>query len=232
MTMHPNDRMDLMNAHNGIEYHVVGESGAKIIYSALTIAPTENIWRVLDFGCGHGRIARHLRGLFPSGDMYFLDIDPGASQFCAAQFGGEAVQAHTDFSELDLPNNIDLIWLGSVFTHIDDRRIRILFDKLTKSLSRGGILVGTFHGSFAIKRHAVKPMIDEAKWKTIMDGYESSGIGWAHYDGASGAGDWGLSLTSPGYVMSLAEVNQNIRLVGYFDKAWANFHDVAIWTRL
>src|SRR5262245_24453791 len=88
-TVHPDDRM-FTTAVNGMDdYMGVGISAAQMIYSSLNFAPTHRVSRVLDFGCGYGRVARHIRAMFPEATLFVADIEEAAVQFCAARFNGK-----------------------------------------------------------------------------------------------------------------------------------------------
>src|SRR5262245_27216903 len=89
--VHPKD--DMFNkAKKGFDdYDLVGASAVKAILSTLYNAPIEKVERVLDFGCGHGRVARHLRAMFPQAQLHFSDIDASAVEFCATTFNGTGI---------------------------------------------------------------------------------------------------------------------------------------------
>ena len=108
-TIHPGDHMFKSNPLLD-DYEIVGESGLKVIHSVLAISRKETVYNVLDFGCGHGRVARYIRAMFPKANLRFSDIDPSCTDFCATQFSGKAVQSTADFSQLTLPHGMDLIW--------------------------------------------------------------------------------------------------------------------------
>lgn len=229
-TLHSLDRMHFMNPD--LEAYLrVGESGASVLFSGLTAAPTQEVKRVLDFGCGHGRIARHIQAMFPRAERFFLDADPGAAAFCAKQFGGVEVPASTDFDALTLPGSLDLIWLGSVITHTSHERTVTLMNKLADALAPDGVIIATVHGPFAITRHSMVPMIDAERWEQIIESYKARGIGWAQYPGRSGQGEWGLSLMSPTYVREILADRKDVTFAAHLDRAWANFHDVGVWAK-
>jgi len=81
----------------------VGESGARLVCVNLAASPLKVVKRVLDFGCGWGRVGRHLRALFPSAELLFCELNKPAAAFCAETFNGTVV------SEADLPTGIDII---------------------------------------------------------------------------------------------------------------------------
>ena len=43
--------------------------------------------RILDFGCGRGRVLRALRTAFPEAELVACDQDPGGVDFCAEVLG-------------------------------------------------------------------------------------------------------------------------------------------------
>jgi trans-aconitate methyltransferase len=193
------------------------------------MAPKEGVWRIMDFGCGHGRVARHIRAMFPTAEMYFVDIEEDGVAFCAQHFNGVPIHSSEDLSKLNLPKGMDLIWVGSVFTHLDYQRMEMLFDALFDSLGLGGILIATFRGRRTYEIAKSKP--DQANlYKPLLTQYEESGAGYQSY-GRAELGDWGLSLTSIEKVVELGKRHSNARLIGYAEAGWANVHDVGAWIK-
>ncbi len=228
-SLHPNDHM--YNSNPRLEdYTSVGESAINAIISSLAVARKEAVWNILDFGCGHGRVARHLRSIFPKAHIYFSDIDPSCTEFCSKSFDGIPVQSNNDFSKLQLPENMDLIWVGSIFTHIDYSRMQVLFDRLFNSLGIGGLLIATFRGRRTYEVTLQKS--SQAKlYASLIEQYRKHGVGYQSY-GRKDLGDWGLSLISIDKCISLGEEYSNCRLVNFTEAGWANIHDLASFTRI
>ncbi|RWP93217.1 MAG: class I SAM-dependent methyltransferase [Mesorhizobium sp.] len=215
------------------DYDIVGESVLNVIVSILAIARKEAIYNIMDFGCGHGRGARYIRSLFPAAKITFCDIDPSCVEFCAHEFGGDAVLSSEHPSDIKIPGGMDLIWVGSVFTHVDYERMQILFDKLFAALGRGGILIATFRGHNTYEITKNDPIQAAAQAQMLKD-YEQTGTGYWPYPNAAGQvgmSDWGLSLASIERVVALGKRHANARLVGYSESGWANVHDVGAWTK-
>jgi SAM-dependent methyltransferase len=206
-------------------YYSVGLSAIRAISSALVAGPTMEVGRIFDFGCGYGRVARHLCSAFPNSRLFFCDQHAEAAKFCATTFRGEVV------GENDLPSNIDLLWVGSVFTHLDVDRSRILLQRLLQLLAINGILVATFHGRRVIEIAKRTPYIRGDRWSRILAGYEMVGSGYESY-GREDLGDYGVSLMSAATIVSLAHASGiDYRLVSYQEAGWANHQDVAAWAR-
>lgn len=107
-----------------------------------------NAGTVLDFGCGCGRVARHLRGtLAPHQGLVCADVD--------AEAIGWVRHNIQDVRTVELPNyapspladgEIDLIVSQSVFTHLpEDVQMGWLAD-LRRILRPGGVLLTSIHG--------------------------------------------------------------------------------------
>lgn len=188
---------------------------------------------ILDFGCGHGRIARHLRAWAPDAALYAADVRADGIAFCASQFGCVPVQLTPTFGEVTLPKSMDLIWVGSVFTHIDRARMTVLFDWLWDSLAPGGHLVITTHGAFAkdLSDSGQRKFFTPKKWAEVVEQYQRTGAGYASYD-REDLGEWGFSLTSDAEIARLGEGKPDGRLRMFLSGGWARLQDVFAWQKV
>ncbi len=228
--LHPKDHMFNTAVNGWTDYEAVGVSAMQIISSALLAGPAYHLRRALDFGCGHGRIARHLRAAMPSAELYFSDIDETCSRFCAEQFKGHYVQSFQNFEQLELPKDMDLIWVGSVFTHLDYERMNKLFNALVGALAPSGTLIATFRGHFQyLHALAQKDPVERQRWRPLLDQYEAGGIGFHTYGFESDPG-WGLSMSSSDRIIGMGRRFPDLRLVNYSEVGWAAAHDVAAWS--
>jgi SAM-dependent methyltransferase len=101
--------------------------------------------RILDYGCGYGRIARLM--------YYFTDperlvgVDPWdrSIEICRDCGLGENFR-QSDYLPHDLPvgrKPFDLIYAFSVFTHLSPRATRLAFDACRRYIHRKGVLLIT-----------------------------------------------------------------------------------------
>jgi SAM-dependent methyltransferase len=223
-TIYPGDQMF---SGDMISYLAIGRSTVNAIMSIMPVAPKKTFAKVLDFGCGCGRVGRHLRALFPDAQLYFTDTKPDAVHFCARTFSGTGFASNADFNLLELPTTFDLIWVGSVFTHMDRERQEILFRRLCGALAPGGVLIATFHGRrcLELRKSGVINYIDDERWERIVASYRQTGFGYESY-GRADLGDWGVSLNSIGSMTQLAQFDDRLRLLGISEAGWANHQDV------
>jgi SAM-dependent methyltransferase len=225
------DRYDNMynTAQKPSDYFWVGESGLQTVLSVLMASPTQVVNSILDFGCGHGRVGRYLRAFFPDAKMTFADLDPECVRFCAGEFAGKAYATPHDFGELQFEDKYDLIWLGSVFTHMDYGRMKLLFGKLFASLTTAGVVIGTFRGNKMYQTSLRNPEV-AARDRDLIKEFEEHGVAYKRYPNFPY--DWGLSLVKPFRLIEIGERHPDARLVAYTEVGWANAQDVAGWTNV
>jgi SAM-dependent methyltransferase len=103
--------------------------------------------RVLDFGCGAGRVLRQFATEAANGEFMGCDIDAPSIDWAAAHLSPPFrffTNGLTPPVALDA-DSLDLIWAMSVFTHISDTWAEWLVE-LHRLLAPGGMLVASFLG--------------------------------------------------------------------------------------
>ncbi|WP_419757859.1 class I SAM-dependent methyltransferase [Acidisoma sp.] len=207
-------------------YYSVGLDGIRAILRALALSSLNEVPRILDLPCGHGRVGRHLRAAFPRAEIAFADIDTDGADFCAAQFRGEAIYSQPDLSQVAIGDNYDLIWIGSLFTHVDQARAETWLRHLCRRLSPRGVLVATVHGNWSKEvQRKYGAMIGQDEWQEILKGYYTTGWGYARYPGPD---DYGVSLCQASAVIAMAGRVEGVRVLGYNERGWAGNHDVLV----
>lgn len=102
--------------------------------------------RVLDFGCGSGRMIRWLCGLTEASEVWGVDVSAPHIFWCKENlqppfhFAVTTIVPHLPFED----GYFDLIYAGSVFTHIDDLVDSWLLE-LRRILKPNGCLYVTIH---------------------------------------------------------------------------------------
>lgn len=107
--------------------------------------------RVLDFGCGGGRLTRYL-GLSDHHDTVACDANPEHVDWCAANLPNVSTRLNQRIPPLPFDNqSIDFAYAWSVFTHLPRNESEAWFADLVRVLRPGGILIATIHGYPALK---------------------------------------------------------------------------------
>ena len=122
-------------------YFEVGLSGLECVEEVMHAAEVRTPHRVLDLPSGHGRVLRFIVERFPDAQVTACDLGSDEVNFCAATFGAHAVVSRTDIEALTLDERFDLIWCGSLITHLDVPQIEALLHFFHRHLEPGGLLV-------------------------------------------------------------------------------------------
>jgi len=211
-------------------YFQVGASAIDNIALAWMSSSIDRINRVLDLPCGHGRVLRHLVKLFPEAQFDACDLDEAGLVFCAKTYGARPLRSQEDLTAMNFDTIYDLIWVGSLFTHISRDLSRAWLAHLAKFLSPQGLLVGTTHGRWCEYVNTVNPYIAQKSWEKVLEGYRQSGYGYCDYKTAENHdylhGSYGISLAKPAVTVADIEGIPDIRLLLYRERAWADHQDV------
>lgn len=131
------------------EFRATGEQTLRDVERALAQAgrSLEQVSDFLDFGCGCGRLAIAMGRLAPGVHYTGCDVDARAVSWCTDHLqgqrfivnGGEPPAPFADAS-------FDVIWCGSVFTHIDETRQHAWLADLKRMLRPPGVLIASVHG--------------------------------------------------------------------------------------
>jgi SAM-dependent methyltransferase len=215
-------------------YNAIGKDAATAVYGACVVSYAHQVRAVLDLPCGHGRVLRHLVKLFPDAAFDVCDIDRDGMEFCASRFGARPLQAHEDLTQMRSDRKYDLIWSGSLFTHVSRPRTRQWLAHLAGFLSDAGIIVATFHGRYSAQKGLKFGYIEEPRWQKILREYEASGYGYEDYPPNKGnhiewiAGSYGVSLSSPAAVVADVLDIPETRVFSYTERGWAGHQDVLV----
>lgn len=217
---------DGMYKGDGEHYFKVGLSAIRCIEEATARARLENIERVLDMPCGYGRVLRFLSRRFPQARMTACEIDREAVRFCVEKFGASPAYSSYDLNEVALDSQFDLIWCGSLITHLDATRTLDLLRFFRRQLSEGGLLLFTTHGDFVAGR--VLDMadfygLDRASIPSLTAAYSQSGHGYLDYPEQEG---YGVSLTSPAWIRAQVREVGGLDEVYFKARGWDEHQDV------
>lgn len=209
-------------------YFRVGQSALDGIGVSLQAArlPVEGVGRILDLPCGHGRVMRYLRAAFPDAEIVACDLLRGGVDFCASAFGAVPVYSAEDPSGIDLgPGGFDLIWVGSLFTHLDSGRWADFLRCFRRCLRPGGVLVFSAHGREAYSGAVRGKNYGLPFWRVdeMRYSYERTGFGYGDYPDSD---SYGVSLSSPAWVFRQIAAVGEMRLVHLSEKAWDNHQDI------
>lgn len=217
---------DSMYVGNGAHYYKVGLSALRCIDEAIAAAKLSDLRNILDLPCGSGRVLRFLVQRFPEAEFTACEIQREAVEFCVRTFGAQPAYSSVNFDELSLGKKFDLIWCGSLATHLNQGDIMALLRMFRRHLSEGGLVVFTTHGDFVSRRipnREADYTLTEEQIDSIGLNYPQTGYGFVDYTGEK---NWGVSLTSPQWVRARVGELGGLREVYFKERGWDDHQDV------
>jgi trans-aconitate methyltransferase len=221
-----------MYGSGGPQYWRVGLSGLRCVEQALALAGSPPVRRLLDLPCGHGRVLRWLAVRFPDASITACDLDRDGVDFCARRLGAHPAYSAEDLGSLRLDGRFDLIWCGSLVTHLDGDRVLALLETLRRHLAPAGVLVLTSHGERAaqgMRSAQMDYLLDAGRLARLLGDYEATGLGYVDYPDADA---YGVSLTSPGWLRAQASTVGGLREVWFAAAGWDDHQDVLAFRAL
>jgi SAM-dependent methyltransferase len=231
MEIAPRDHM-FNSDPNPVHYHALGWGALDCIRLALLAAQKETVSSILDLPSGHGRVTRILRAEYPDARLTACDIDRDGVDFCAETFDAKPVYGHERATDVELGDTFDLIWCGSLLTHMDRPGWDQFLDLFESALVPGGVLLFSASGRAVARRLrdpdlAGKYLQSQERREAILQGFAGGGFGYANYDlpddereSLSLPRHFGISLASPSWVSSLIQRRQGLQLLMYLEGRW------------
>ncbi len=236
-------------------YFEAGQLALRNVRLAMLSAGLSEPASVLDLPCGHGRVLRTLKAAFPRAAVTACDINRDGVDFCAAALGAIPVYSAQHPRDVALEGPFDLIWVGSLLTHLDLDGTRAFLDLFESILApTGGVLVFTTHGrmiadrvrarleAFGMRRHEVEERFGahpaQMAWgmqkeqiEEVLDGYDRTGFGYTDWfsderrSELSMPVNYGISIANPSWTCAEIERRSALRLVMYKEGGWGHQQD-------
>lgn len=224
--IHPDDDMKHPEDPRAEHYARVGNSAIAAIDGALAAAGRgfEDVASCLDMPCGYGRVLRLLAQKIPPQRITACDINRRAIRFCATEFGVTPLRSTPNLDRMRL-GRYELIWCGSLVTHLDDARVAQLLRRFADALQPGGIAIVTIHaeppttGPYA-------PLHDE-----ISRALQDRGEFHIAYENALFA--YGHAWHTKDHICAAfaAASGAGVRLVSHQPRGWDDHQDVLAFQR-
>jgi SAM-dependent methyltransferase len=221
--IHANDEM--LRSTSPVEvtgYVEAGRQATDLVVQAwrATGRPVDKIRSVLDLGSGYGRVTRWLARAMAAPRITACDLNEEALRFLRSQFGVRVLPSAPDWADVEF-DTYDLVWMGSLLTHLSAASWDALWKRLGRVLETGGVVVLTTWGPAALERlDDCAPRLGRHR-QELASGLEGHGMGFVrfpHY-----RFDYGIALHDPEFVR--AEVAAHLR------PARQLFHRPGIWSQ-
>jgi SAM-dependent methyltransferase len=220
---------DDMCAPDTSQYFRLGREALALLQDATSRAGGKKVESILDLPCGYGRVARWLRTAYPEARLTVSDIQGPAVAFCVEHLGATGVQATIDGRHWEaLPGPYDLIWCGSLLTHLDRVQWISHLRRFTERLAPQGVLVFTTHGLLALdwlqsgEKDYGLPDDAVARLRASAIG---EGFGYVDYADTPG---YGISVSQPRWVLELIARETDLHVLDLRVAGWDGHQDVVV----
>jgi SAM-dependent methyltransferase len=215
-------------------YRSVGINAIEIVLGAMSSCRKTGIGSILDMPCGFGRVSRHFAAAFPEARLYACDLYDDRIEFCAKEFGATAIKSNEDFRKIVFPEKFDLIWCGSLLTHLPQREFKDALKLFVDSLADGGIgIITTLGRASPFIQREVFEYLPAAIYKSskIEATFLRDGYGYGDYNMGSRFFEqeqYGIAFISPSFVLKSLEGYTDVMVRGFSERGWDDQQDFVI----
>jgi len=180
-----------------------------------------SVKRILDWGCGCGRVTVHFLSIVDGPEVFGCDIDPFAVDWSNNNIQSGTFSVLTPMPPSPYPDNFfDVIFSYSVFTHLTRDVQHAWLAEMQRLLTPRGLFVATIHGEFALK-FAMQSMHPSFPNDGIIDTFLDPTL-----DGIAPDNYYRGTFQTKEY--TLREFGKYFDIVEYIERGATNFQDLLI----
>ncbi|MFM9865667.1 MAG: class I SAM-dependent methyltransferase [Micropepsaceae bacterium] len=213
-------------------YFFHGKSAMRVVFGTLALLGRDrsSVSSILDFACGHGRVTRYFRSSFPAASIVVSDVDGAGVTFCATTFEAEPhISASVEIEAINFHRQFDLIWVGSLLTHVDVEDWHRFMRLWRRSLNPGGILIFTYASSYVryLAQGGEFANLDQSALTRAVSSFDDTGFGYLPY---TPNGTFGQTFATEQWVSNFLGQYPALRSVLHFERGWGARQNVVAVT--
>ena len=181
---------------------------------------------ILEFGCGYGRLTRHLFTVAPQAEIFGCDVSARDITFCRRSYPKGRFLVNQPTPPLDLPDGqCDLIFSYSVFTHLSEQNHKDWLQELTRILRPGGVMVHTTHSALSLR--LIEMFSPERLPKYGLGGsvetFAASGKAYHYAVDDPTQPEYGMTIINPAYILQRWPAYSGLRVLEHVEGATMGF---------
>ncbi len=182
----------------------------------------ESVDRLLDFGCGCGRLLYYLVNCSGILGVSGCDIDAEAIEWVRSRISGVhvSVTPHLPPTSYD-DSAFEVILASSVFSHLSREAQLVWLKELRRILKPDGVLIASIHGEFAASASLAPNNQSALSEKGILDASLDASL-----DGIAPAGYYRSTFQTESYTRS--EWGRFLRVVAIRERGMHNWQDLVV----
>jgi len=214
------------------QYFDIGSRALELVKFSSELCDKPHYPNILDLPCGYGRVMRWLRANYHYARITACDLERGGVDFCRDRFGALPVYSQPDLRKLPFAAQFDLIWVGSLVTHLPLDRWLTTLDCLIKWTSDCGVIILSTQGRYFTSLLARKQrfVVENIHQKPLLEEFSRTGFAFQPYFEEKN-GDYGIAVSSPEWVMRTMQRYPNIIVRAYLEQAWGMQDIVILYKR-
>lgn len=155
LSVHKNDLMLLIHLYKNGDfnkslnaYYRLGHQTALLLQDVLKEHSIQNAKSFLDFGSGYGRVTRFLPfALGKDIEVFTSEVKSEAVAFNENELGFKSIHHGSQAESFPTDRQFDVIFAGSIFSHLPEKMLEEWLAKLTEVLSPNGLFLFTTHNT-------------------------------------------------------------------------------------
>ncbi len=181
---------------------------------------------ILEFGCGYGRLTRHLFTLAPQAEIIGCDVSARDIAFCRRAYPTGRFFVNQVAPPLDLPDGqCDLLFSYSVFTHLTEENHKRWLKELARILRPGGVMLHTTHSVLSLR--LIELFSPERLPKYGLGGsvedFAASAAPYHYAQDNPALPEYGMTIISPDYILRHWPVYSGLRVLEHAEGAMMGF---------
>lgn len=177
---------------------------------------------IFDFGCGTGRLTRHLFEYAPAAAVSGCDVRSEAIDACRRKCPQGRFMVNRPTPPLDVEDAaFDLIYSYSVFTHLTEPNHKAWLRELTRMLRPGGVMLHTVHSYEYLRRTALfsPESLEKYALTESIEAFIRVGRDYLYVVEDPAAPEYGYAVIRKEYVLETWPRESGLALVDYVEGA-------------
>ncbi len=226
----PQDTMLAEGLEN--QYYDIGHRALELVKFSADLCDKPHYPDILDLPCGYGRVMRWLRANYNYARITACDLETGGVDFCQQRFGALPVYSKSDLRQLPFKAQFDLIWVGSLLTHLPLDKWLITLDCLANWTRDCGVIVMSTQGRYFGSQLArgQRYIVENIHKEPLLADFARDGFAYQPYFEDKN-GDYGIAVTSPEWIGRTLQRYPNLILRAYLEQAWGMQDIIILYKR-
>jgi len=211
------------------QYFDIGRRALELVKFSGQLCDKPHYPEILDLPCGYGRVLRWLRAEYHYAKITGCDLERDGVDFCAKEFGAVPVYSEKDLRKLPFDTQFDLIWVGSLLTHLPQERWLAALDCFIRWTKECGVLIFSTQGRTvsSLLARGQRNIAENIDKPALIKEFSQTGFAYQRYFESTPEEDYGLTLSSPELLMRVLQRYPDIIMRAYLEEAWG-MQDIVI----